>query len=156
MKRNLKGQRSFTLIELLITMVVSALVINGVIMSIVNSMVLNQYNQEFSIAMNIARAEIEESISQKTNFTGIVSESGATSELTLANDGLRGCKRKVVTNVVLNELRNVRVFVCWVGRGGRLIGNCVDLETQVNPVCTTPLAALVQSPVMLETAVARR
>lgn len=152
MRSNIKNKRAFTMIELLITMVVSALVINGVIMSIVNSMVLNQYNQEFSIAMNIARAEIEESISQKSSFISIVNETGASSVLTLAANGLNGCKRKVVTDIVDGDLKNVSVYVCWTGRGGRQIGTCDNPATLTTP-CD---AASPTSPCMLETAVARR
>ena len=133
-------------------MVVAALVINGVIMSIVNSMVLNQYNQEFSIAMNIARAEIEESVSQKSNFNSIVSESGTTlSELQLSTFGLRGCKRKYVTPIIAGELVNVKVYVCWRTRGGRRIGNCAT-----PPDCTLPADASLESPVMLQTSIAKR
>ena len=149
---DIKCKRSFTLIELLTVMVIAALVINGVIMSIVNSMVLNEYNQELTIAMNIARAEIEESISQKTSFSSIVSESGeSSSKLTLEAHGLDGCKRKYVTPIIADELVNVKVYVCWQGRGGRKIGNCAN-----PPACTVPANNALQSPVVLETAVAQR
>ena len=144
-----RREQSFTLIELLITMVVSALVINGVIMSIVNSMVLNEYNQEFSIAMNIARAEIESAISQKTSFSSLTT---VNRNLTLAADGLNGCVRRIVTSVVPGELANVQIFVCWRGRGNRQIGNCVRSSPQP-PTC---LAGTTTSPCTLETAVARR
>ena len=51
-----------SLAELLIAAVVTTLVIKGVSMSTVNSMILNEYNRGFSIAMNFARLKLEETI----------------------------------------------------------------------------------------------
>ena len=59
MIRKLRKKSAFSLAELLIAAVVTTLVIKGVSMSTVNSMVLNEYNRWFSIAMNFARLKLE-------------------------------------------------------------------------------------------------
>ena len=140
-------KRSYTLVEVLITIVVSALVINSVVMSIVNSMVLNDYNQGFGIAMNIARAKTEEVISKKSNLSSIVNEDGP---LTLAQDGINGRYRIDVTDVVANELKNVKIAVCWTARG-RIVGDCAPAA-----VPGTLQWSGTNSPCTIETAVAQR
>ncbi len=149
-------KRAFTIIELLITIVVSALVINGVIMSLINSMVLNEYNQEFSIAMNVARAQVESIISKKTDWTKLpVPDANGIAvivdpPLTLANDGIFG-RYKVVLTDVNPQLKNVKVSVCWRARGNRVIGDC----TCTNAGCTW-VSPSGSSPCSIETAIAQR
>lgn len=149
------NKRAFTLVELLITIVVSALVINGVIMSLINSMVLNEYNQEFSIAMNIARAKIESIISRKANFSTITNEGVSPLPpgiLTVAADGINGLYRIDVTDIN-PQLKNVKVTVCWQARGNRIIGDC-----NPPPAGSSTLSwkAPYGSPCSIETAVAQR
>lgn len=153
------NKRSFTLVELLITMVVSALVINGVIMSLINSMVLNEYNKEFSIAMNIARSKAEEQINKRTNFSTITSINNTTTPpappLTLANDGLNGLYRVDVTDVAtsFSQLKNIKVAVCWKTRGGRIIGDCRDSN---NDGVLDQWTGALSSPCSISTAIAQR
>ena len=147
------NKRSFTLVELLITMVVSALVINGVIMSLINSMVLNEYNKEFSIAINIARSKVEEQINKRTNFSTIISIPLGT--LTIANDGLNGLYRVEVTDVAtsFSQLKNDVVKVCWKTRSGRIIGDCQDSN---NDGVLDKWTGAMSSPCSISTAIAQR
>jgi len=144
-KAGFAGKDSFTLVELLITMVVAVLVLNGVIMSLVNSMVLNEYNQSFTYAMNISKAKIEEVLSRRSNFSGIVSTTGT---LTAAANGIDGLYRIDVEDVVADELKNIKVAVCWKARGGKIIGDCALINSVLQ--WQTPYS----SPCMAETAVA--
>ena len=152
----MKEEQSFTLVELLIAMVMSTLVISGVIMSLVNSMILNEYNQGFSVAINIARAKMEETISKRSNFSNIVSEEGP---LTPADDKIDGRYRIDKIDLVPDELVNVKVSVCWRARGGRIIGDCENdpnrltiLRWKTSILCP-PCPS---SPCSIETAIAKR
>ena len=152
----MKEEQSFTLVELLIAMVISTLVISGVIMSLINSMILNEYNQGFSVAINIARAKMEETIGKRSNFSSIISEEGL---LTLANDKIDGRYRIDKTDLVLDELVNVKVSVCWKARGGRIIGDCEN--DPINPPflrwkTSIPCPPCPSSPCSIETAIAKR
>jgi len=134
----------------MITIVVSALVLNGVIMSLVNSMVLNEYNQGFSIAMNFARAQIEGILSRRSDFSNIVSIPSGT--LTVTANGINGLYRVDVIDVIPNQLKDVKVAVCWKARGGRIIGDCTsDNSGTLKWKSPNP-----SSPCMLETAIAAR
>ena len=143
------NKRSFTLVELLVTVAVAVLVIGGVLISLINSMILNEYNQKFTIAMNIARAQLEEVISERSNFDSIAPLTDT--RLMLASDRIDGRCRIAVTPVdgSSGELKTVIVSVCWRGRAGRIIGDCAaDLSswTGVSP----------SSPCTLQTAIAKR
>ena len=150
------NRKSFTLVELLVTIIVAVLVISGVLMSLINSMVLNEYNQQFSIAMNVARARLEEVISNRPNFTSIVTNADGTlpaNQLTIAADGIAGLVR-VDVNDITTDLKDVTVTICWKARGGRIIGSCqlgVAGNLQWNNAVSPP-----QSHCALSTAIARR
>lgn len=119
----------FTLVELLITAVVAVLVIGGVFLSLINSMMLNEFNEKFSVAMNIARTKLEEQIAKKSgNFSGIVSDTDNGNILSAAADGIDGLYRIDVSDVsdVGGELKGVQVTICWRQRAGRIIGDCQD------------------------------
>ena len=143
-----KKLASFTLIELLATVTVISLVLGGVLYSITNSIALDEYNQELSIVVNIARAKIEETLSQKSDFNNIVSTTGP---LTISTNGIKGAYRIDITDVVNNELKNIRVAVCWQSRGGRIFGDCEaegdHLKWKINGT---------NSPCVLVTALAKR
>ena len=148
-------KKAFTLVELLITIVVAALVLNGVIMSLVNSMVLNEYNQGFTFAMNIARSQMEDVLSRRSDFSSIVN---ATGTLSAAANGINGLYRIDVTDIVPNELKNVKISVCWRARGGRVIGPCRLVNNNLiwDPSIQTIIAdsSNRQNPCTIETAVA--
>ena len=160
-----RAKKAFTLVELLITIVVSALVLNGVIMSLVNSMVLNEYNQGFTFAMNIARSQTESVLSRRSNFSTIVSVPAAGDPnktkrevLTAATNGINGLYRIDVTDIIPNELKNVKISVCWRARGGRVVGPCrlVNNSLTWDPNIQTIIAdsSNKQNPCTIETAVA--
>ncbi len=121
--------KAFTLIELLIAIAVAALVISGVFMSLINSMVLDSYNQNFTVAMNIARAKLENVFNQRNGFANISSSSGI---LTANVNHLDGAWRIDVTDVQGagddSELKNIKVAICWKDRRGRIIGDCRDSD----------------------------
>lgn len=149
------NKRSFTLVELLITMVVSVVVISGVILSLVNTMVLNEYNQGFSVAMNIARAKLEDQLAQRSPSTwdNIVDVPSAT--LTKALDGIDGLYRIEVSNPVIGgnpvtDIKDITVSVCWKARAGRIIGDCEI--SGGNLAWKSPYS----SPCRLSTSIARR
>ena len=135
MRKNFPSCKGFTLIELLFTMLISAIVIGGVFMSLISTLVLNEYTQGFSVAMNIARAQMEQVLANRGNFTGIVTSpvnpdstlftpgsSPAGWRLTQANNGINGLLGMEVTD--LGDLKHVRIVVCWRGRAGKITGDC--------------------------------
>ena len=160
-----KSSKAFTLIELLVAVAVAALVISGVFMSLVNSMVLDSYNQNFTIAMNIARAKLEGVFNQRSNFKdGIIDDvdDDGNNTLTLASDRLTGNWRIDVAceipsgapdNDANCELKNIKVSVCWKERGGRIIGDCEDADDDGDLEWR---AGMNNSPCSLETSIARR
>ncbi len=98
--------------------------------------------------MNIARAKAEETLSQRSDFDNIVSTTGP---LTILTNGIKGAYRVDITNVVSDELINIRVAVCWQGRGGRILGECEQEGDHLKWQ-----AGGTGSPCVLETAVANR
>ncbi len=168
------GRRSFTLIELMITIVVGLLVLGGVSLSIFNSLVLNEYNEKFTTAMNFARKQLEQTIAKKSSFSTIISVldttcTSSSTANTLAAAGLDGNYRievnpVPVTGSVSAEIVDVRVVVCWKMRGGRIIGECT-LDSNLIPPPSSTCGQLkfndingnskYDSPCTLETAVAQ-
>ncbi|MFA5060362.1 MAG: hypothetical protein WC676_07030 [Candidatus Omnitrophota bacterium] len=155
------NKKSFTIIELLITIVVAVLVVTGVLMSLINSMVLDEHTAQLSIGMNIARAKIEEVLSRRSDFDNIVSvpsgndQSGV--KLTADGDGMVGAYRIIVRGVTgfASELKTVKVAVCWKGRGNRVVGDCRIVDD--GTVEWISLADLnPKSGCELETAIAKR
>ena len=159
--KKLGNQNAYTMVELLITMVVAALVLNGVIMSLINSMILNEYNQEFSKAMNIARQKAEDVMTNKSNLDNVLNQTGT---LSLATDGIAGLFRvdvRGVDNVTLTQaqLLNVRIAVCWQSRSGRIVGECLIDGSGVlrwKPYIENDPWAALSSPCIVETSVAQR
>ena len=127
----MRERKAFTLAELLVTMAIGILVLGGVLLSLIQSMILSEYNEKFAIAMNIARTKIESIYSiRSSNFGSIVdSADDASARLTVANDGIDGRYRIEVDDVpgiggVAEELKEVKVKVCWKGRAGKIVGDC--------------------------------
>ena len=161
-EENRAAKKAFTLVELLITIVVAALVLNGVLMSLVNSMVLNEYNQGFTLAMNFAKTQMENILSQSSNLATIVSVPGEGDPdkarkqvLTVAANSINGLYRIDVTDIgaaaglAANELKNVKIAVCWKARGNRIIGDC-----KVGSTGALEWKSPYSSPCVLETAIA--
>ncbi len=149
MKKN-----AFSSLELLLTIVISVIMINGIVISIINSMVLNELNQSYSIAINIARAKMEQTIGQKSNFDSITSSGGP---LTRSSDGILGRYRIDAVfdapSIPASNIVNIHVAVCWQVRG-RFIGDCEIVAT--NNEIGWKVMANPTSPCALRTAIARR
>lgn len=144
---------AFSSIELLLTILMSVITINGVVISVINSMVLNEINQNYSVAINVARARMEQTIGQKSNFDSIVSSEGA---LTLNSDGITGRYRIDVTGPgggAPTSIKNIKVAVCWLNRGARVVGDC-----DKNPDGTLSWKNIGDptSPCVLQTSIAKR
>ena len=149
----MKKKKAFTLVELLVTMVIGILVLGGILLSLIKSMILSEYSEKFAIAMNIARAKIETIYSQRSSdYAGIISTDEA---LTLAADGLDGRCRVDVIEIPIAELKQIKVLVCWRGRGNAIVGDCNSGLTAWDPAVTGP-AGEYNSPCEIEAAVARR
>ena len=140
----------FTLIEMLVTTFVSFLVIGSILVALVNSLVLDEYNEKFSIALNIARGKIEAALSDRVDFENIVSQEGVINDEATK---IKGLWRQDVANVGLDDhLKSVEVKVCWQGRNGRVIGDCRDSDNDgLLDEWTGP-----NSPCTLKTAIAKR
>ncbi len=147
------NQRSFTLVELLITASVGILVLTGVLMTIIHSMVLDEYNEKLSIAMNIARAELEVEFAKRTAFGSIETREGV---LEQEVDNIEGAYRIEVTEPISGSLKNVKVLVCWQSRG-RVWGECVwDVTDGKYKFSDLNKDGFLQAPVEIETAIANR
>ena len=150
---------AFTLVELLVTLVVAALVIGGVLVFLIHAIILDEYNEKFSIAMNVARAKIEEAISERGNFDDISNEGYA---LDLESDGIDGSYQRTVAPVAgfTNKLKNIRVVICWRGRGGRVVGEDLNLNGVLDSNEKDPPVGngdeILDSPCVLTTAIAKR
>ncbi|GEM_PF-2023481 len=154
-KRLLKCNAAFSLAEILITIVVTTLVIKGVSMSTVNAIVLNEYNRGFSIAMNVARLKLEETIAKRSDFDSIDSVKGS---LTKASEGIDGLYRIDVKDAIPGRLKDISVSVCWSGRGKRIIGHCKDTNNDgiVDGWKENPNPPVPWSPCIVSTAIVAR
>ncbi len=159
----MKKTCAFTLAELLVTTAVGVLLIGGVLFSMIRSMVLNEYNQNFSIAQNIAREKMEQVFSMRNDFTNICSDKG---QLNTETDGLNGFFQVVVRNALETgkpiipqdcgsnnntSLKDIEVDVCWVNRFGDPVGDCTCEKNQC-----TDIEQDGTFPVSFKSAVARR
>ncbi|MFH1360880.1 MAG: type II secretion system protein [Candidatus Omnitrophota bacterium] len=156
----MRNNRSFSLTELLITAAVGILVITGVLVTIIHSMALDSYNESFTVAMNIARAQLEEKFTQQSsNFDSI--QTDATEQLTREANGLRGAYRIEVKDVISGQLKDVNVLVCWETRG-RVWGEdctCTQGEDHCQfeeSSCPGSNPIRCQAPVNIATAISRR
>ena len=125
------NKKSFTLVEILITVLITTIVLSAVLALFVNDLALGQQNKEFSIAMNIARAKMEELINKRSDFVNIVSTPEPGIALSAATDGIAGLYRIDVTDisygsnpVVTGWLKQIKISVCWKSLGNRIIGQC--------------------------------
>lgn len=143
------GRSSFTLIELLVTAFVATLVLGGVMVSLINGTALNEYSQELTMAMNIARAKLESDVfAKRAAFSEIVTTTNG--QLSLAADGLAGIYRIEVTDL-FDGLKTARISICWRSRGRKTIGDCREDTTD-----HFVWGASYTSPCVIETAIARR
>ena len=125
------NKRAFTLMEVMIALTVVILVMSSVLSFLISSMDLNELNQKYFIAMNIAQAKMAEKINQRPNFDSIGPDPAIL--LYAGSDGIDGICRVDVTTLVLppvkQEYKILDVYVCWKSRRGRVIGSCHDTNS---------------------------
>ena len=159
---NITHKSSFSLAELLVTVTVAILVLGGVLISMISAMMLNEANEKFSIAMNIARNKLEDIFSRRTDFDTIIDAVGC---LDFDSDGndldctpnpelSKGMYRIDVTDVT-SDLKEIKIAICWRGRGTKIIGDCQDVAIPPESGDLQWVAPF-SSPCVLETAIARR
>ncbi len=145
-----KNDKAVAFSELLIIGITSILVIAGVSMSLFNSMALDDYNKEFSVAMNIVKAKLEKTLARRADFFNITSD--MTGKLTLATDGIKGAYRIDIADVIPDELKTITVSVCWQGRNSRIVGSCHE---DSDGILQWNAQALVNEPCSISAAIAR-
>lgn len=152
-------RRGFTTIELLFVVGISLLVIAAMLGGFVNFMIINEHNRNLTIAMNIARDKMEQVITdaQSGNFDSIVSTSYNAASLATAYSvpANWGSCAVTITNIN-NDLKYVRMVVCWRDRGNRRIGEDFNLNGVLDSGEDSNNNGLIDSPCVLYSAVARK
>jgi prepilin-type N-terminal cleavage/methylation domain-containing protein len=163
------GKRGFTMIELMLAVAILAFTITAILVGYVNCSVLTEHNRKFAQAMNIAREFIEERVKavyswDPTIFGEWWDNGGNSSTTFIPNDSLKdhwnldGSAVIYMDNLIMpsGNLIHIKVIVCWRDRNGRVVGEDKNLNASVDVGEDINGNGQLDSPVTLETTVARR
>lgn len=136
-----------TLIEIMIAMAILVGLSVGLLSVFVYCFDLQETSRNTTIALNGARAKIEEI--RDSSFDAIIATyNGQISNLTTPSGKMR-TEASYVSGSSSNNLIDIRVVVCWRQKGGRIIGNAtLDILGNMTD-CTG-------SPVELVTSISKR
>ncbi len=154
-------KKAFTMVEVILVTVIVVVISTALITTFVTCLALNENSRMMTIAMNIARDKIEETINSKANWTGplLSSRSYGISALSKA-PSLGGYSFNGSCQVLVFEkaptLKLARVAVCWKLKNGRVVGSDLNLNGQSDSVETWEVwggATAITSPVVITTAI---
>lgn len=143
--RVLHNQKGFTLPELLVSMILLAPLYMGVSLSFIQCMSLNDASQEFSQAIGSVQNQV--SVMHNTPFDQVFSTYNNT---TFTVAGMTGIGAIDVDNSAA-DLLTVTVSYCWQTKDGRLMGEDVNLNGQLDAGEDVDNDGLISSPATLIT-----
>ncbi|MFC1704132.1 prepilin-type N-terminal cleavage/methylation domain-containing protein [Candidatus Omnitrophota bacterium] len=129
-------KQGLTLVEVLIVVTILAFAITALLYGYTTCVTLNEHDRRFSQAMNIARELMEKIYNQRTDFDAIVSQEIPKSLAGEDNDmtelyGFPGSASVQITDPV-DDLKLIKIVICWEEKGGRIIGDDVNLNGEYN------------------------
>ncbi|MEW6170402.1 MAG: prepilin-type N-terminal cleavage/methylation domain-containing protein [Candidatus Omnitrophota bacterium] len=125
-QQSLKG---FTLIEVMMALAILAFCLTGMLLTYIGLLALSETSRNLSLAVNVAQTKVEELRNQP--FDSLVNFNGTTFDVPgFAAGSAKG--RIEVTDTDYADLKQVRIVSCWRQRGGRLIGEDVNLNGVLN------------------------
>ncbi|MFA5089165.1 MAG: prepilin-type N-terminal cleavage/methylation domain-containing protein [Candidatus Omnitrophota bacterium] len=120
------SSKGFTLVEVIISAAVLLLTFVGILTSYIRCLELTELSRNTSIAVNAARSRMEDI--KNTQFGQIASDYH---NVTFTASGLTGIGVTYVDSSNPDLLRVTAVF-CWRQSNGRVIGEDINLNGQVN------------------------
>ena len=155
------GNKSFTLMELMIAALVLALVLVGLLASYISCMQLTEIARNTSLAMNEIRIKVEEIEQQAEqpivaahNFSSIeVDYDDISFPLTTSLNGM-GVSYVDASNP---DLLEITVTVCWRQSRGRVVGEDTNLNGSLDAgEDVSPLNSMLDSPAQVKTYIVSR
>jgi type II secretory pathway pseudopilin PulG len=121
-RSRLKNNRGLTLPELLISAFILAITFVGMLYSFTRAMALSEMARNSTTAVQAVKSRVEQV--KNTNFNQVVANYNNT---TFTTNGLTGTGVTYATLINAN-LIEVRAAFCWREKGGRIIGEDINLN----------------------------
>jgi prepilin-type N-terminal cleavage/methylation domain-containing protein len=143
--------RAFSLMELMVAALILAIVLVGLLASYVACFNLNEMAQNSSLAINAAETKTEE-IKNFSNFDQIKT---TYHNVSFSLSSLTGAGVSYVDDTN-PDLLQVTVTVCWQQKNGRVIGEDLDLDGQLDTGEDINSNGVLDSPAQVVTYLARQ
>ena len=136
-------QRGFTLVEVLVASAVLILATTGILLSYLRCLELNEVSRNSSLAVKVAKSKMEEI--KSTAFNNI------RTTFHQVNYSVPGLTARMVSYVddSTADLLEVTVTVCWQQQNGRIYGEDINLNGQLDGGEDTNGNGILDSPVKL-------
>lgn len=147
----MKNKNGFTLIETMLSGFLLAFVLSGMLLLYVNFMTLGDLIRQITLASNAAQAQLESL--KNMDFNNVVTDTDGFSVAGFPAGTARGAVEVVATEYA--DLKEVRITVSFVSKGGRIIGEDTNLDGQWQSSEDTNGNGFLDSPVEIITFVSR-
>lgn len=123
------SRKGFTLVEVMMALAILTFCLTGMLLTYIGLLALSETSRNLSLAVNVAQTKLEELRDQP--FDSLVNFNNTTFDVSgFAAGSAKG--RIEVTNAGYADLNQVRIVVSWRQRGGRIIGEDINLNGVLN------------------------
>lgn len=146
-----QSHKGFTLLELMLAAAVLIVAISGLVAAFVGCYALNETARNLTFATMGAQQKLEEI--REHNFYNIYSDYNGT---TFGVTGIAEAKGRVDIDNTNPDLLKITVTVCWKQVGGRIIGEDLNLDGDLDAGEDSNGNGRLDSPVQIITLMAKR
>lgn len=147
------SDRGFTLIEVMLAAGILVIVLSGILATYISCFELISTSQNLTLAVNAAQRRIEEM--RDYSFSQIYADYNnqifTVGEITIGNS-----QGVIYVDNSNPDLLEITVSVCWRQRGGRIIGEDLDLDGILDAGEDANVNGIIDSPAQLVTLISER
>jgi len=144
------AEEGFTLIELLVASAILIAAVSGILLSYLRCLELNEVSRNSSLAVKMAQSRLEQI--KAANYTDIKPNFD---DVAFAITGLDGRGVSYVDDATADLLR-VTVSVCWRQKNGRVFGEDINMNGQLDAGEDASGNGILDSPVQLTSRIFER